>query len=36
MLCSFIEQEEEIEEIEVKDLTTQSGRTIKAPVKYSK
>ena len=36
MLCSLIEQEEEIEQIEVQDLKTRSGRTTKAPVKYSK
>jgi hypothetical protein len=36
MLCSLVEQEEGMEEIEVKDLTTQSGHTTKASVKYSK
>ena len=36
MLCSLVEQEEEIKKVEIKDLTTRSGRITKAPVKYSK
>ena len=36
MLYSLIEQEEEMEQIEVQNLKTRSGRMIKALVKYSK